>query len=202
MKKALHNRVSKLLSSERFSHVVGVVNMARYLGEKCLPDKICELEYAAYLHDVTKELSYQDNVSLLGEEWDKLTENERVSKQILHSYSAPYYAKEHFSEYATDDVLSAIKNHTVGHPDMSVFDEIIFLADYIEDGRTYKTCTLVRDYVKNAMTEEIDKNVTVLHKACVMAIDYTIEYLHSHKLCVIENTSMARDALIRKIQQN
>lgn len=202
MTDTLSGRISSILSKKRFNHVLGVVDMAVYLGNKCLPSKLSELKHAAFLHDITKELTYDENVKLLGDEWDGLSDDEKNSRQILHSYSAPYYVREHFCEYATDDVLSAIRNHTVGSPEMSIFDEIIFLADYIEDGREYKTCTLVREFVKSSMSDDVNQNIITLHRACVMAIDYTIQYLLAHNLPIIFYTALARDSLLRKIQQN
>ena len=202
MTDVLSERVSSMLSKKRFDHVLGVVDMSVYLGKKCLPGKISELKYAAFLHDITKELAYEENIRLLGDEWNELSDDEKNSHQILHSYTAPYYVKAHFAEYATDDVLSAIRNHTVGSADMSIFDEIIFLADYIEEGREYKTCTLVRDFVKASMSDDIDNNIMKLHEACIMAIDYTVQYLISHGLPIIQSTIMAKASLIRKIKQN
>lgn len=36
-----------------------------------------------------------------------------------------------------EEILSAIRYHTTGHPDMTVLEKIIYLADYIEPGRAW-----------------------------------------------------------------
>ena len=34
------------------------------------------------------------------------------------------------------DILKAIESHTTGRPDMSLLEKIIYIADYLEPGRT------------------------------------------------------------------
>ena len=131
----LEKKVSRALSERRFSHSLGVANTAALLSRFCLPECERELWVAGILHDITKELSRKEQLSILNTHNVKLSEAELESEQVLHSYTAPFIIESEYPSYATENVLSATRNHTVGDENMSIFDEIIFLADYIEEGR-------------------------------------------------------------------
>lgn len=201
MIKKLHSKVKARLSEKRFRHTLGVVNMADFLASKCLPDMRCELLYAAYLHDITKELSDIEQDTLLEKCPFALTEDELLSKPIHHSYTAPLVIRRDFPEYATENVLSAVLKHTVADADMSVFDEIIFVADFIEENRTYKSCAKMREYVLSSLGDDIDENVMHLHNATLKIIDFTLDFIEKNGLRKIKKTLLAKEALERKIKQ-
>lgn len=197
----LHLLVKERLSEKRFAHTLGVVKMANFLGEKCLPDMREELSYAAYLHDITKELPDLEQQKLLLECGFELTENERKSTPIHHSYTAPVVISRDFPEYATENVLSAILKHTVLDANMTVFDEIIYVADFIEENRSYKACVDMRDYVLSALSDNIAENVIHLHKATLKILDFTLDFINKNGLFVVDKTVLAKETLERKIKQ-
>ena len=197
----LHSLVKARLSEKRFAHTLGVVKMADYLGEKCLPDMREELAYAAYLHDITKELSDHEQNELLSTCGFELSESERLSTPIHHSYTAPIIIKRDFSEYATKNVLSAVLKHTVLDPDMTVFDEIIYVADFIEENRSYKACVEMREEVLSSLTDSVHENVLALHKATLKILDFTLDFINKKGLYVVDKTVLAKEALERKIKQ-
>ena len=197
----LHSRVMERLSEKRFTHTLGVVKMAEYLGKRCLPDMIEELKYAAYLHDITKEVSDDTQNELLSKCGFELTVNERLSKPIHHSYTAPIVIKRDFPEYATENVLSAVLKHTVLDPEMSLFDEIIYVADFIEESRSYKACIEMRDYVISSLTDNTEKNAMLIHKATLKILDFTLDFINKKGLYVVDKTVLAKEALELKIRQ-
>jgi predicted HD superfamily hydrolase involved in NAD metabolism len=134
----LRLEVGKRLSAKRFSHTLGVERMAVKIGEKCLPDRIDELRVAALLHDISKEYSEAEHLELIKTYNFSLSDEDLASPQLWHSITAPFVVMRDFPEFRGEDILSAVRNHTVGAPSMSVFDEIILLSDYIEDGRRYE----------------------------------------------------------------
>ena len=131
----LRGEISKRLSCDRYTHTLGVERAAVFLAQMCLPEKECELRAAALLHDVTKELSTEEHFQILRSAKQKILDKDRDFIPILHSFTAPAVISADFPEFATDQILSAVYNHTLGDSDMTVFDEIIFLADFIEDTR-------------------------------------------------------------------
>ena len=63
-----------------------------------------------------------------------LTEMERLNPALIHGKLGAFYAKTKY-QVEDEEILSAIRYHTTGHPDMTVLEKIIYLADYIEPGR-------------------------------------------------------------------
>lgn len=196
----LKNQVESRLSPKRFLHTLGVARSAIKLAEYCLPDFIRETEAAALLHDITKEYTIEEQYKLINEFDIPIDKSDYESPQILHSFTAPAVIKRDFPMFATNRILSAVYNHTIGSPDMTVFDEIIFLADYIEETRTYDSCISVRNYVFHNMADrDYKSNIKVLHNACIKAIDFTISSLSENKRHVNLKNILTRNALMSKI---
>ena len=110
----LRSRVKKRLSEKRFKHTLGVEKAAVYLAEKCISDSIDEIRVAALLHDISKEYSEAEHLEIIDLNNISLTDEDKASVALLHSITGPCVVERDFSEYATDRVLSAIRNHTVG----------------------------------------------------------------------------------------
>ena len=198
--KKLREDVASLMSHKRYLHTLGVESMAVYLGECCGIADISELRAAALLHDVSKEFSLDVQLEFFSLDRITLEIDEQKSPKIWHSYTAPHVVKRDFPDFATDNVLSAVYNHTLGAPDMSLFDEIIFLADFIEEGREYPSCIATSNYVLNNMKSgQTEHNVNTLHKASLMEIDATLESLLSKNKSINSKTILTKESLICKI---
>jgi predicted HD superfamily hydrolase involved in NAD metabolism len=193
----LRSLVKARLSEKRFIHTLGVEKLAVQLAEVLLPEKVSELSVAALLHDVAKELSYEEHIALLKGSDVKYTEEDLSIKPALHSIAALPLISEFFKEYATPDVRSAVANHTLGAPDMSVFDEIIFISDYAEEGRTYRTCIEVRNYLLDNVRKEnsVAENIRSLHIASLKSIESTVESLTKRNEKINSRTLMTKSYL-------
>ena len=176
---SLRLTVKNKLSEKRYIHTIGVQEMAKHIGDIILPERVDELCVAALLHDITKELAYEEQLKLLDGADIALSNEDLDTAPALHSISAIPFIRAAYTEYVTPDILSAVFNHTLGKDNMSVFDEIIFISDYIEIGRTYTSCIEVRDYLLNNISPKnsCEDNLNFLHKATLMAIEYTISSL-------------------------
>ena len=199
----LKKKVEEKLSDARFKHTVGVVDAAKRIAREILPDEEEAITVAAYLHDIAKELEISELVSLANESVS-LTDDDFESPQILHSFAAPALIQRTFPKFATPQVLSAVFKHTTGDGEMSIFDEIIFIADYIEDGRTYPSCVSVREELwanlsvaKNAVEKE-----NALHSAALSAINATIDNLTKKGRSVNQRTRLAEAHIKQKITGN
>ena len=79
---------------------------------------------------------------------------------------------------------------------MSIFDEIIFLSDYVEVGRTYDSCVSVRKFLlDNFRDSQISSNIQILHKACLMVIDNTIHMLNKKNQTIHPRMLKAKDTI-------
>ncbi len=197
----LKGEVEKRLSAPRFLHTVGVCDAAKRLAIELLPDRETDLIAAAYLHDIAKELPTDELISLSREYGYEPTSDDISSPQVLHAFAAPSVIKKDFPDYATDDILSSVFKHTTGDTQMSVFDEIIFISDYIEDGRKYPSCIEVREmlYENLRLAANIAKKEAALHKAVLKSIEYTLESLEKKHKTVNPKTLAAKTYFEEKI---
>lgn len=174
----LRTEISLRVCAKRFSHILGVERCAVSLGKLFLPERIDELSAAALLHDVTKEIPIDQQIKMLEESGFLLTEEDKNTPGVLHSFSAPLIIKRDFPLFATEDILQAVENHTVGKENMSIFEKIIFISDYAEDTRKYESCIRVRavlfDNIENLCDKDLKRR---LDEATLMSIDGTLEAL-------------------------
>ncbi len=200
---ALRQEVSESLSEKRFAHTLGVERMAVKIGEKCLPDRIAELRVAALLHDISKEYSEAEHLEVAKRHNITMTESEMDEPALWHSMTAAAVVSEDFPQYAEHDILSAVYNHTVGSPDMSVFDEIILLSDYIEEGRKYEKCISLRKSFLSELelAKDADEAVTALHRAVARSLDNNIQEFISRGKSYHIRAELTRDAVMAKAER-
>lgn len=121
----------KNLSDERYSHSLGSADAALMLAKQYGIDS--EKAYLAGLvHDCAKNTDNNKLLDLIKNEIKTgFDECELKNPKVYHAIAAPYIAKKEF-EIEDDEILNAIRLHTIGSVDMTLFDKIIFLADKIE----------------------------------------------------------------------
>ena len=199
----LRSSVRERLSEKRYIHTLGVEKMAVKIGQKCLPDRIDELSVAALLHDISKEYSEQEQISLANRHNFIFSDEDKQAPQLWHSLTAPFAVMDDFSQFASPDILSAVRNHTVGSPDMTVLDEIILLADYIEEGRKYENCVRLREDFLSELdgTKNTDEAVICLHKATARSLDNNINEFVSRGKAFHSKTAETRDAILAKAER-
>ena len=195
--------VSERLSEKRFAHTLGVEKMAVRLGQLCLPDKLDKLHVAALLHDISKEYSKAEHFRV-AEKYNIFFSDVEINEPALwHSLTAPAVVIDEFPSFADEDVLTAVYNHTVGSPDMSIFDEIILLSDYIEEGRTYQNCIDVREKFFTDITKSRNYNdrLLALHKATIDSFNNNINEFISRGKSFHERTLLTRDEMIKRAER-
>ncbi len=197
----LRKEVGATLSEKRFLHTLGVERAAVDIGRHCLPDRLTELSAAAILHDAAKELPREEQLGFMRGSDVAFTDEDFASETLYHAFCAPAFIKERFPEFATDEIISAVFLHTSGGEAMSVFDEIIFLADFVEDGREYNACKTIREDLFSALDGEtdIDKKIKILHFQVLRVIDFTVNYLQKRERPVNSRMLLARNSIIEKI---
>ena len=193
--------VKEHLDERRYNHTLGVETCAVRLGEIFCPELIPQLRVAALLHDVAKNKSLTEKFDLIKLYGYKMTEDDATTSAAYHSFAAPGAIKKYFPDFYDEIICSAVFNHTLGSPCMTLFDEIIFIADYIEDGRTYPTCV----YVRETLFSEIDSSnnfiekLKALHKAVVKSIEYTVNKILSDNSFVHPKTILTKNAFLALI---
>ncbi len=168
----LREAVKCRMSRDRYLHTLGVEKAAALIADFCLPRARSEARAAALLHDVAKELGREEQRAMLSF-GVSLSDTDLKSEKLYHAFAAPIVIKRDFPEYATKNVLSAAFNHTTGDDGMSLFDEIIFVSDYIEEGREYPECKRAREELLVALGQDVKENVQALHKCALAELEST-----------------------------
>lgn len=129
----LQNKLREILPEDRFYHTLGVSYTAASLAMSHGAD-IYKAQLAGLLHDSAKYLKSSEMIGECEKYNIEITDVERMSPGLLHTKLGAYFAKEVYG-VEDEEILSAILYHTTGRPDMSILEEIIYVADYIEPGR-------------------------------------------------------------------
>ena len=142
----LRERVRDYLKPKRYLHSLAVEEEAARLGELFLPDRINALRASALLHDITKRDDLEKQLQYCDEFGIIYDVSEKSSPKLFHAKTAAALARRDFPEFTDDEIISGIRWHTTGRAGMSMFESIIYLADYIEKTRTFPDCVVLRRY--------------------------------------------------------
>ena len=125
----LHHR----LKPGRYRHTIGVMETAANLAMRyCMP--VEKLRLAGLLHDCAKCYDNEELLKRCQKYGLAITEAEQRSPHLLHAKVGAYLA-EHRYQVTDPDIVNAIRFHTTGNPAMTLTEQIIFIADYIEPNR-------------------------------------------------------------------
>jgi putative nucleotidyltransferase with HDIG domain len=119
---ALRERVRCSMSERRFTHTAEVEKMAVRICALYLPEKTDILRAAALLHDITKEKSTDEQLEILALHGAEITALDRLSPKTLHARTAELVIVDDYSEFASPELLLAVRRHTTGSADMTLLD--------------------------------------------------------------------------------
>ena len=162
-------KLQSSLSIERYIHTMGVVKAADKLAQRYGCDRQ-KARMAGLMHDCAKDYPPDMKRRFCKEFHVDVDEIMLETIDLTHAFLGAEVAKR---EYGIEDeeILSAIKYHTTGRPNMTLLEKIIFIADYIEEGR--KKFDTLEESRKIAF-EDIDR-------AMAFILEHTIEYVKERK---------------------
>lgn len=162
----LRKALEKSLDSKRYEHTLGVEFTAAALAMR-YNGSVYNAQLAGLLHDCARCLPIDKMVSICEKNQIDVTDIEKRNSSLLHSKVGSFLAEKEYG--VTDsDVLNAIYNHTTGRPGMSLLEKIVFVADYIEPGRT--NAPNLQEIRKLAFTN--------LEQAMIRILQDTLSYLN------------------------
>ncbi len=127
--------MEKRQDSKRFEHTLGVEYTAAALAMRYDCD-VWAAQIAGLLHDCAKCLTDEKRLSICKRNKIPITAVEKKNPFLLHAKVGAYLAQKKYG-IKDEDILSAIRSHTTGRQNMSTLEKIVFIADYIEPGRTH-----------------------------------------------------------------
>ena len=181
------------LSEERYNHILGTADCATKLAKKYgLDEKKAYL--AGLLHDCAKCKSNDELLKIIKQELKNIDEGELQNYKTLHAPVGEYFAR---TMYNIDDseILNAIRYHTIGRVNMSLFEKIIFLADKIEENTRDKKYS-------EEIWQILDKNKgeTGLDMALFRCFSETIKSLVNRELKICKTTIDVYNELLDKVK--
>lgn len=199
----LRARVRGEMSLARMAHTEGVARAAALMAASYAPDLSGDIEAAAYLHDITKEYSLEKQLKICRDFGIIPRDDESGAPAVLHAITAAAIIPARYPDFARPGVIAAVRWHTTGRAGMSLSEKIIFLADYIEEGRRYPECAAVREFFKSADTAGAGEagSVTRLDAAILMALDATLNRLRRCGGVINSDTLAAREEIASQINK-
>jgi len=194
----LRGQVMKVMSPKRFRHTVAVEEMVTRLCALYCPDLTMQMRAAALLHDITKELESAEQERLCQTHGLPVTPADRISPKTFHARTAAAMIPDAYPAFDDPVIVSAVRWHTTGHVGMTLCEKLLYLADYIDDSRTFQNCVILRRYFFGAdpqlMTAE--ERLALLRETMILSYDMTIRDLLDGGKPIAEDTMQARNELL------
>lgn len=156
-KKEMQGLLQKSLKKKRFEHSLGVcdeaVKMAKLFGAD--PKKAY---VAGLLHDCAKCLTHEEETEIMGKYSFEPDEMTMECHPVLHAPLGAIVA-EHVYGIKDEEILDAIRYHTVARRNMTMLDKIVYIADVTEPNRDYDGVEVLRKLAK--------KNLDAAYKEAV-----------------------------------
>lgn len=182
----IKEKLNECLTKERYLHSLGVMETAVELARRFNCD-VEKAEIAGLLHDCAKCLKKEEMQKYMY----CLQDGEKQSIKTWHAPIGAIIAKNEYG-IEDDDILSAIRWHTIGKIGMSDFDKIIFIADKIEHRTREKE---LQEPIEKALN-----NNNSLNEAMLMSFKLTIESLVKRNLPICFQTIEVYNCFLNSIQ--
>lgn len=159
----LKEQVRTQMSAKRFAHVLGVEAAAVELAEQ-YGASLEAASIAALCHDVAKERPDHEMIELIKQTGMPI-ELIDYGNNIWHGPCAAEIVKKDY-QILDEDILNAVRYHTIGRSEMSLLEQVIYVADYIEPGRHFpgveEARRLAADNLQAAVSFETQQTLVYL----------------------------------------
>lgn len=173
------------LSGYRLKHTLGCEKAARELAQKYGADEE-KCAFAMLLHDITKNFSQEEQLNLCQKYGIIPNDIEKTEWKMLHGKTAAAIAADVYR--APADVTHAIAYHTTGCANMTLLDKIVYMADYIEENRSFDGVKTARKlaarnldkamlYGLNASLRELIRRGKLIHIDTVLARNWLMNHM-------------------------
>lgn len=134
----IKNWLKENLSEEKYLHSLGSMDAAIELAIKFNLDTE-KAKIAGLVHDCAKCLPEDELLDIMKNKCKSFEVCELVNPKTWHAPASAYLAKTQFN-IKDEEILSAVRWHTLGRVGMSDFEKIVFLADKIESKTRESNC--------------------------------------------------------------
>lgn len=190
--------VANAMSPKRLRHTVAVESMTERLCALFCPERTLTMRAAALLHDCTKELDLSGQEILCKKLGLLVTDADRLAPKTLHARTAAALIPIQYPQYDQPLIIDAVRWHTTGRRDMALTERILYLADYIDDSRTFENCVILRRFFWGAEPEKMgmEARTALLRDTLILSFDMTVRDLLAEGAPISVETMEARNALL------
>ena len=164
------------LDDYRFLHSLNVADSAASLARFYGADE--EKAYlAGLLHDIMKNENDEEMLKCMAKGGIILSRTEKANPKLWHAMAGECCLRAELG-ITDEEILSSVRYHTTGKAGMSLFDKIIYVADYISAERSYPDVEVMRSLSYTAGLDE----------ACLYSLQYTLKSLSEKKGIIHEDS--------------
>ncbi|BAM47217.1 bis(5'-nucleosyl)-tetraphosphatase (symmetrical) YqeK [Amphibacillus xylanus] len=176
------------LSQKRYQHTKRVLTTALELAQRYDVDEE-ETMLAAVFHDYAKYRPL-DEMSHIIKQNELPIDLLSFHHELWHGPVASILVETEIG-ITNQQVKDAIYWHTTGRGNMSELEKVVYLADYIEPGRSFPGLSLIQKKAK----EDLDE-------ACFMAVRNTIQFLLERERLIYPETINMYNHLKRILEES
>ena len=184
-KAVIQKKLQELLSRERYEHTLGVCQTAESLARRygCNVEKA---EIAALLHDIARDFSSEEMQSVILQDDPNAHISELILKKpvLLHARAGAAVARNRFG-IQDNEILRGIALHTTGGPGMGLLEQVVFVADFIEPGRTMRGVEEARELAQES-----------LDTAMLYILKVVLAYLLARERCILNDSIDAYNDIV------
>lgn len=177
--------ICQRLSVSRYEHSLRVVDTALNLGNNFGLNP-ARVQTAALLHDYAKDMPKEELLEIGRREGLISDPVEERQPDLLHGPVGAFLCERDLG-IKDEGILKAIRYHTTGNVQMSILEIIIYLADLLEPGRTYKGVKKLRQLCEKDMGAGL-----------LRTLDESLEFIIRSKMLIHPRTVAARNWLLEK----
>ena len=149
--------VKRHLTEKRFYHSQCVADSAAALAAQYGAD-VERARLAGILHDVMKDTPPEEQLKLIEKSDIILTQAERRNIKLWHAIAGAVFARDVLG-LKDQEIVDAIACHTGGKSGMTLFEKVLFVADYISADRDYPGVEKLREAAKDSLEAVIVEGV-------------------------------------------
>ena len=183
--KKIIKKLELLLAPSRFKHSLRVREKVLHLSKHHRID-LKKASIAGLLHDVSRFMEKEQLLKLAIKLRLNMDPISRLEPKLLHAPLSAYIARTRFG-IKDKQILQAISSHTLGRPNMSLLEKIVYIADHTEEGRTHAGVRQARHLAKS----DVDKAIAAIAGSM-------IKYLLSKGLPIHPGTVEVRNHYLLK----
>ncbi len=177
------------VSDHRLQHILGVEAMCIELAEihKVDPKKAAK---AGLMHDLAKFFGPKRLLKMAKEAHLHLDPILEANPHLLHADISAIVAETQF-KITDSDILNAIRQHTLGNPQMSDLSCIVFVADALEPHRG--------DTLELKSMRQVSRRD--LHQSVQQTCDYTLKHLLQQQKTIHPRMILTRNWALKCVKQ-